>query len=825
MRRCTLLAIHQLIDLDFTPGVRAEYINQNFDLVYNWIRRERLRLGGWGLVEGFQLSCDADNFTVSVSEGIMINPDGDEVEVPAWTFGAGEVPRRQVTNKYHVDSEGKVSLNDYPYDSRNKRYITYNPPGTIQDFDDNTLYVYDEDGFYVPIVRVIGKDLWVNATEYKNKTISVRQWVASDRIDTIMLHKDGKYEYLWSIDSTSPSHVDLADYDDTFCIGVVYWTVTTTGINCEFFINHRSYRKVYVDRTNTLYLNGEVYKKPKYIYFEEPDEEDREINDLWYNTKDNTLYIWRYRDGELGWVIVNDHSEIVIKERKVWYPKDNPDDLKTFKFDDEDINLRFVPGTNALDILIDNAPLMDDQYDEISVNEQEVADMVNRIEDYKSKLAKEEEKLEELNQTRKNLEGAIQVIRKDLADSQSLYPELYDKEKTDYEIKNSDLTNIRNLMVLDQRIAAELEKIESLIVKINKSQNIIEEYKEQIEVLSSITDGTYVSTGNGFRLKRELPRPCYVEVTVTHVVRMKPARETFQRAAIFVKEGDITVTTESDEIYETSAAYSVGDNQLEVFIDGVRLSKGNNEFYEVVDNLSESQKEELGTDTVDYIYDNSEYRDLYYQESSMHFRVKKKLSRGQTISYRISKHVWSYDQLDKLISNIKTYAIQAYEKAMQAFEDVENINLWVRQEVENIGATISNIETKLKKIELCYKRGETIAWEDMPDKVKVNMVGLPIHEFKSAVTPNLSIKVRIEKDEDGFVTGGDVFQVYYISPDLNRILVREAPDIPGALIDYWIESTGENTSTITLRDDLISSEAYIYITGFHRGLEEEKSDG
>ena len=819
------MAIHQLIDLDFTPGVRAEYINKNFDLVYNWIRRERLRVGGWGLVEGFQLSCDANNFTVSVSEGIMINSDGDEVEVPAWTFGAGEVPYRQVTKKYRVDSEGKVSLDDYPYDRLNKRYITYNPPGTVQDFDDNTLYVFDEDGFYIPVVRVIGKDLWVNATNYKNTTISVCQLVASDRIDTIMLHKDGEYEYLWSIDSTSPSHVDLADYDDTFCIGVVYWTVTTTGIGCEFFINHRSYRKVYVDKTNTLYLNGEVYKKPKYIYFEEPEEEDREINDLWYNVKDNTLYIWRYHDGELGWVIVNDHSEIIVKERKVWYPEDNPSDLKTFRFDDEDINLRFVPGTNALDILIDNAPLMDDQYDETSVNEQEVSDMVSKIDEYKEKLAKEEENLKGLNQTRKNIEGAIQVIRKDLADSKALYPELYNEDNVNYDIQREDLPNLRNLMVLNQRIAEELEKVESLMVDINRSQNLIDNYKEQIEIMSSITDGTYVSTGNGFKLKRPLSKASYVEVTVTHVVRMKPARETFQRAAIFVKEGDITVTSGSNELFETSAVYSVGDDQLEVFVDGVRLSKGLNEFVEVVDSLTKEQKEKLGTDTVDYIYSNSDHRDSYYQESSSHFRVKKYLSAGQTVSYRISKHVWSYDQLDKLISNIKTYALQAYEQAIQAFEEVQNINVYVHEEIESFQTEIGNIKEQVKKIDSCYKRGETIDWKDMPKDVKDNMVGTLINISKTAVTPNLVIDgVRTEKDAmTGEITGGDIFQVYYISPDMNRVLVREGQYVSADIVDYWVESAGENKIEITLRDDLVSSDAYIYVTGFKRGHNEEES--
>ena len=50
--------IYELNTLDFSLGIRAGEINDNFDLLRYWIEAERLRVGGWGIVEGFELSKD-----------------------------------------------------------------------------------------------------------------------------------------------------------------------------------------------------------------------------------------------------------------------------------------------------------------------------------------------------------------------------------------------------------------------------------------------------------------------------------------------------------------------------------------------------------------------------------------------------------------------------------------------------------------------------------------------------------------------------------------------------------------------------------------------
>ena len=809
------MATHKLIDLDFSPGIKAEYINFNFQLIYDWLCRERLRLGGWGIVEGFDLSYSAENFTVTVEEGILINQDGDEVVVDKHTFSTGEMDYLKVSKDYTVDTDGKIVLDDCAYDPNNHRYLTYNPPDTVQTYNDSIFEVYDSEGFHVPVVRLINNFLWVNVS-YAGQKLTVKQVVTHDRVDTIMLHKDGTYEYLWSIDSTSPSHVDLADYDETFCIAVVYWQVTDKGVTCDFFTNHRSYRKIYVDKSNTLYINGEVYKKQKFIYFEEPSEADREENDLWYNVKDNTLYIWRQVDGEWSWTVVNDHSEIIVKERKIWLPDDNPDDLQTFKFENEEVNLRYIPDTNALDILIDNAPLMDDQYYELTVSEKEVNTLQSDINNLKLEIKSKQLELELLQIDYNKINGTIQVLRKDLHDSKTLYPLAYDSDNENYEIKDTDIDNLRNLMVIDQRVTQAVEELAVLLKQIQDTKTYISDKEEELKVMQGLYAGNYVDRGTGFKLKRPLNHKAYVEVTVTHQVRMKPARETFQKCSVFIRESDITVTDNGKgQIFRTVDSYALGEEQLEVFVDGQRLSKGLYEFFELID----QEKEEKNAGVQDYYYNNSVMRDTYAGTTSNHFKVMKNLTAGQNVTYRISRQVWSYDQLNVVIDNTRDYAKNAFDIANKAFNAVTNSQNNIEAVLADIRNEVSIIKAETVAIANCYTRGETVRYSDIPVEVKNNMVGNIIDIVKPANAMEITFgNVTVEKNSDGIITNGDIFTVYYVTPENSRILIREGLGRDAQDIDFWITSFNEDSITITLRDDLIAQDALLYMTGFKRGV-------
>lgn len=813
------LATQELINLNFTPGIRAEHFNNNFQLIEAWLQRERLRSGGWGLVEGFDLSYNASNRTVTVSEGIFINAEGKEVIVDSATFETAEIDYNIIERKYLVQDGGKISLEDKVYNYNTHKYLTYNPPDTVQTYDNNILEVLDEDGFIVPVVRLLNTNLWV-ADSFSGQYLTVKQVVAYDRIDTLMLKSDGTYEYLWSIDSPNPSHVDLGDYVNKFCVGVIYWKVSGTGITCDFFTNHRSYRKIYVDKNNDLYINGVKHQQQRFIYFEEPAERLRRENDLWYNTKDNTLYIWRYVNGEWGWNIVNDHSEIIIQEKKIWLPENNPSDLQTFRFENDELNLRYLPGSNAISVVIDNVPLMSDQFNEITIDDKEIANLQDQISAANEKLFDAKEELISLKSQRDSVFRTVKALQKDLKDSKTMYPEAYDHDNYDYEIKKRDLDNLRNLMTTDLRIAAAVNQVADLLQKIEAAEKLVSNTEEELKALVAIGAGSYLSNGVGFKLKKPLPHAAFVEVTITHQVRMKPARETFQRCAVFVKEDDIvTVNTGPGQMFRTAAPYVVGSEQLEVFVDGNKLSKSANEFLEIA--YKDKEEKDADATITEFYYNDESLLNSYGGTISKHFKVMKALVPGQKITYRISRQVWSYDQLDSMIKDIREYARMSLSRANQAISDMSTLQTNLIDTISDFRNSIETFTDNSKQIADCYKKGTQISITDMPVQVRQSIVGMPIDIVKPATAINILVEgLSIVKDEStGAITGGDIFNVYYVTPESTRILVKEGSNRDKQDIDYWVTRQTSNAVVITLQDRLIASDALLYIVGFKRGVE------
>lgn len=810
------MPVKKLTELDFTPGIRAEELNDNFDLIYKWITRERLRVGGWGIVEGFDITCNSDLMKVMVGPGILINKQGDEVEVPAYEVTADDIEEEIIETEFVVGATGKIVLNEPVYDSVNRKYLTYSGSG-YQNQD--ILYVTDPDEYPVNVLRVEdGSKVYVNSG-YAGQTVIVSQKIAHSRVETLMIHNDGEYEGLKSIESTSPSHVDLADYENQYCIAVIYWTVGLDGINFAYFINHRSYRKVYVDPDNVLYLNGEIYKKPKFIYFEEPDLEDREENDFWYNKKDNTLYVWRYNNGTWGWTIVNDHSEIIIRERKVWAPEDNPEDLKTFKFETDEVNLRFIPDNNALDISVDCAPLMDDMYDELTSSAEDIAEIRTHLETTQAAIQTQESILQGLIEDRDNLNEELSLLQAALERAKELYPDAYDSDTDAYKVTDSDMYELRQLVSLDLQVTQKLQEMSTILTDIMAAQEQIKNYQEQVDAMTNIMSGNFSATGIGFRLKQPLTHAAFVEVTVTHCVRMKPARETFQRASIFVKEGTINVTnTGAQQLFTTSEPYSIGDEQLEIFLDGLKLSRGSLDFIEIIDDLTDAEKEITQLDYIDYDYSSSNHYDSYYGRPSSTFRISRNLVPNQKINYRISRYVWSYDQLNTIIEGLRVYAMQAYDTAQEAYTKTLALQKGIQDSLKEYETALENMDTRVSTIEgKYYYEGKTVKVSDVPDSIKDNLVGTFINALYPASTATVTLNnIKTVTDSSGNVTDGDYFQVFYVSEDINRILVRGSSGISNNDTDYTLKSNGNNT-ILTLQSDLIDAGAQIYVTGFKRG--------
>lgn len=644
---------NKLLKLDFAPGIKASDINHNFDVIHGWITRERLRVAGYGIVEGFDLSADLNNFTVTVGEGIIINDEGEEVYIPSETFSVG--PPEYITEEEEITcpEDGILVLKYRPYSSNTYGYINYIPPNEGVAPLEVDLKLQDlNTALRVPIMQVINNKVYVNQNSWAGHKIKVTYKHTNDRVDAIMLYKDGTYKYEKSIESTSPSHVELGDYIHHFCIGVVYWKIDTS-ISVEFFINHRSYRPVYVDKGNHLYLNGELYVKPKFIYFVEP--ENPEENDLWYDAETNTLYIWREYNGDWGWVAVNDFSTSAIREHKIWTPDSFPEDNQTFMFNEDETNLFYVPDTSSLEIIIDNAPLMSDQFEEIIVPN--------------------------------------------------------DKE--------------------------------------------------------------YLSDGRGFRLKDPLDRATYVECIVHHNVKNKPLRETFQRAAIFIAENyEYYSPDNTAKLFKTVTEYVIGEDQLEIFVDGIRLTE-NIDFVEMID-------------------DNTEATETDRKKMSSLFKIKSELQSGQLITHKISKHVWSYDHLDMMVHDIEDKADNALEQCKALRTDLTSLNDNTVYQLDAIKDIITQFKNDVGDLTNYLKKDSILTTANIPQNILNRLVS---GQLSGLYPTTQQIILNNVKDTDFVV-------VSYISERLNRTLIKDT--------EYTLTTLNSDVR-IDLDSGLIASDANIYV--------------
>ena len=175
------------------------------------------------------------------------------------------------------------------------------------------------------------------------------------------------------------------------------YTVTTSNPNAEHkFTTDVSY--LYKGKQLSVYLNGKklnsneyiegsdlttTQKRESYIF----SSEFQVLVDL--TTGDKISYRIERTDGFMEWVSINDSSYINLEERLLW----NPDEMKYeeavcehdkqhfFFHATKNKSCLFTPDKNCLEVLIDQIPLHNDQFKEITMIDaiaSEDADMIKR---------------------------------------------------------------------------------------------------------------------------------------------------------------------------------------------------------------------------------------------------------------------------------------------------------------------------------------------------------------------------------------------------------------------------------------------------------------
>ena len=659
--------ITKLHELDFSPGIRASYINENFDLLRRWIEEERLRVSGWGIVEGFELSRNLNDYTISIGDGIIIDKTGAHLEIKGETINAGRPKAWNKLETLQVDENNSVTL-QYPIyseDSSNPEYtnkIVYYSSGILP----KDLTIIDEESKE----RLTSNDVdIIAANEIKlmpgfiGHEITISYKYANDRIDGIFINRDNAvYE------NGSSFRYELGESTDTptcnkdeYIIGYVYWHVDK-AIDAEFIIDDRTLRQVYVDKDGNLYLMGKLYDGYKFIFFGTKEEVSPApiANDLWYDTDENILKIWRKdkNDATFKWFPVNDLARF-NREIKFYQPEENPEDLQTFVFDNSaDKNLVFVPNKNQLTIIIDQVVLMQDQFEE-----------------------------------------------------------LYDKNADEFE-----------------------------------------------------------ASGYGFRLIEPLDEPKVIEVRVEHSANTQNyTQDLFSKVASFIDEG--VVATENtglpDNFFRLGSEYETQKCEVELWIDGIKLSK-DLDFYEAVCENEEYRVVASG--------EPSSLSDIIY--------IPMDAIETKTIVYRITRFMATYsnfnaslEPLRNALKNNESYAkehIDSIESQLEIFEK------GVNNEIERISSSITNIKEGYRKKEI------PILASDLEDGLLNKIIHKHNYFKRNAYNPdNISACLS------------DFISITWVKDNERVPLVRN--------LDYEIEEVDENEAAIVLNTIWESNKASLYI--------------
>jgi hypothetical protein len=353
-------------DIDFSKGIRAEEIQENFVDLEAQLNRERLSVSGSGISSGLDFAIK--DFNVEVSSGMLVDVNGEEISIAGKTI-AIQLPRlvASKTTLFTVQADGVITLPEKPYSITRKCAAQY-------DISDNygiSIIDYENASKKIPVINISGNNLIVDAS-WTGKLVYVTYQHTNKRYDVLYIDTNNSIKVSEGLTSNAPTPLYPSKSLYKYILGIVevdpFFTDMNGSVVAALSIEKdlKSLRNVYTDKNNVLYIRGIAFDKLQIIHVIEP--LDPEINTLWYDFDFNKLRVWRNVDGIEQWVNVNDISVIPVKEVKIWAPENNPADRQFFIFDyNKDLNMRFIPNRQELEIVIDNGAVHTDQFEEITI--------------------------------------------------------------------------------------------------------------------------------------------------------------------------------------------------------------------------------------------------------------------------------------------------------------------------------------------------------------------------------------------------------------------------------------------------------------------------
>lgn len=355
-------------NVDFGNGISPKVINDNFRLLEDSIFSERIETFGTGISNG--LNVFQNKFVLSFTGGSIVNGQGEKIYIEPHTVSLNLPKLKEVTKEVVLGPDSAAfELPHCIYDiSRLHSATVYSNAISIKlksNISINIKPTLVEPNFNTGITNIK-----VNES-YKGQTLMVTYQVPQIRFDTVYVDNNHEIKVIESIGSNaSPSaYLDIVDCEQILYVYKIdpYYEVIN-GVSYANAVKNTQYcylRNIYTDYNGDLYIKGTKFDDLQIIHYIKPN--PAYLNAVYYDEQTNRLKIYREINGIRDWYTVNDDSVINVLEKKLWLPENNPVDRKIFIFEAKELNMRFIPGKNELDVMIEQYPLHSHQYTELTL--------------------------------------------------------------------------------------------------------------------------------------------------------------------------------------------------------------------------------------------------------------------------------------------------------------------------------------------------------------------------------------------------------------------------------------------------------------------------
>ena len=779
----------KLQKIDFSKGIRSTEIDNNFNVMQNQINDERVNVAGSGISSGLNFSLK--DFTLTITEGSLIDKKGEEINISQTVF---EIEKPILISKLEtktIDSYHKIYLDNIPYS--NNRIENASTDNIKDSGISATLTNMTGTDAAVKIISIDGNVLTVQSDFSMSTSVDVTYNYTLKRRDVLFINNEYQIIYRVGITSPSPSIPYVAPNEALYILGYIEIDgmhvvdtkkyVAKASIIKEF----SSTRNVYTDENNKLYLCGTPFDAIKTIHIEEP--KNPEVNTFWYDTSENKLKVWR----------TTDTYQFSGAER---FTSSDPNNPKTFK-----TNVKYLYNKQQINVYVNNIKL-DHKFFEEGSDLSKMQKETDGIYSSEFKILSELNKGDFISYTIDRYDGFAEWVP--VSTSNCIpYKESYiwtpavletyqmDKEH-DLQTFIFDGTSQRNLLyvpksncltIMINQLPLHTDQFEEITMHdviagpySSDLKNKLKKYYHYDTMDPEKVNEEYENIGIGFRLAQPLDKLSYVEVQVTQRVNGSPISKRFQRAASFVNENHFTYkkyikdeegnTIVAGQTFETSTPFRYGENQLEVFINGLKLIQD-------VDYIEEKESEEI------------------LKGSSINkFTIKKILNDNDKVSYRITTSIYSYDHVDGLLSGFnrrltdtENLVNSTYDKIKQKCDYVDRKTSEVQGQIETLSRIQSGLDDR-------YLSKNTMI--ELSNLAPVLANGIAAGVFYKTYTAS---SVPCQIDITGVCSNNDLIILYNITK--NRMLQKDS--------DFSIIEN--DSSTILKISTIFNENSTLYLFG------------